>query len=357
MVKIKQQAMTGTGVDMCNIPVNESYGSGYRIMVYRKDDTGEILNSTPEQPNLLVSHKNGLYMSGYQDLHAAQLVWILLNKGDGSDILTTTTTTTTTTPKPTQYTVSGTFAVRLFSPQMVMFDLMGNEIPVTVEFTGANGQLITSYSGYRITTTFNPAGYNLRVSGRDAMLLGQGNYWAGQINLLRLPFWSHDASTGDYSTICNFTSSILTTTTTTTTTTAAPTTYEYTIQVNSTSADLSRLEVSVSNSQTLSFLVAGSKNRDGSWTFNWRSRVDVPSGWKFEFAGTGTNQREYTATLTNRTFVEGVCTISSLILLTSRPNITDPLRPTVETIGPFSVDNPEDTNSLDDAINDYLNEQ
>ena len=203
-------------------------------------------------------------------------------------------------------------------------------------------------------------GYKLRVSGYDALSVFNRKYWAGEITLPRLPYWSRNASTGDYSIIRDFTSSILTTTTTTTTstTTPAPTTYSYTINVNSTSADLSFLKVSVSNSQTLSRLVTGSKSQDGGWTFNWLSPVDVPSGWKFEFTGTGSvNQKKYTATLTNQTFVERVCTINILILKTGLNPSGPSLRPTVETIAPPYVDNPEDTNSLDEAINDYLNEQ
>ena len=336
-----------------------------RIKIDKNMDIVQKTTSTPSSSNRIgtfgVDGRSDIGMIEFKANYFGATKILQVTKKFSIDGIstTTTTTTTTTTPKPTQYTVSGTFAVRLFYPQMVMVDLNGDKRIVDVEFTGANGQLITSYSGYRITTTFNPAGYKLRVNGQDSLStsLTNPNYWAGEITLPRLPYWSHDASTGDYSIIRDFTSSILTTTTTSTTT-AAPTTYEYTIQVNSTNIDMLRLEVTVFNGQTPFLLVAGSKSQDGGWTFNWRSPVDVPSGWKFEFAGTGSYKQDYSATLTNQTFVEGVCTINYLTLLLNGSDITDPIGPTLEEItDPFSVDNPEDTNSLDDAINDYLNEQ
>lgn len=345
MTKIKHEAMVGMDTDMCNIPENIDHN--YHIMVYRKDVSGEILNTIPSQPNLLITHKNSMYMSGYWDSSSSVLSWRLLNLGDGSDILTTTTT-----PKPTRYTIRGTFVVRLFNPQMVMIDLGGNEVPVTVEFTGVSGQIVSSYSGYVVTTTFNPVKYRLRVSGRDSMILNQANYWAGEITIPILANWAYDPNTATYSIERDFTSATLTTSTTTT---AAPTTYEYTIQVNRTNIDMSHLEVVASNSQLPSLLVAGSKSRDGGWTFNWLNRVDVPSGWQFEFSGTSSaGRKSYSATLTNEEFVGGICTINNLILYmeagfeTNFPDVS---------IRPYSLDKPEDTNSLDDAINDYLNEQ
>lgn len=352
MTKIKQQAMTGTGVDMCNIPVNESYGSGYHIMAYHKDVTGEILSTVPSQPNLLITHKNSMYMSGYWDSSSSALSWRLLNLGDGSDILTTTTTTTTTTPKPTRYVINGSFAVRLFNPQMVMVDPNGDERIVDVEFENPSTGFIPSYDAYVVTTTFNPTGYKLRVSGYDALKVINRKYWAGEITLPNTAFWRYVQNTNEYYITRTFTSSILTTTTSTTTT-AAPTAYEYTIQVNSTSVDLLSLKVTVSNSQTPSRIAAGS--RSGTvWTFNFIMPVFASTGWKFVFTGTGSvDRKDYTATLTNQTFVEGVCTIRTLNLISGFITMVPGTGP----IRPLSLDDPEDTNSLDDAINDYLNEQ
>lgn len=352
MTKIKHDAMVGMDADMCNIPENDSYN--YHIMAYCKDVTGEILGTTPTQPNLLITHKNSMYMSGYWDSSSSVLSWRLLNLGDGTDILTTTTTTTT--PKPTQYIISGTFDVRLYQPEMTLTDLNGNRVYITVEFEDEqyNDTLLPTYGRYVITTATNPVQGILRVKGRDSMSMVTGNQWAGQITLPFIFAWTYDSSTGDYSITRNFTSSILTTTTstttsTTTTTTPAPTSYSYTINVNSVNAFLSLLNVTVSNSQVPTRIVAGVASGVG-WTFNFTMPVYASTGWKFVFTGTGSvDRKEYTATLTNQQFVGGVCTISSLILKTSSSIVTD------LTIAPLSLDNPEDTNSLDDAINDYLN--
>ena len=335
-----------------------------RIKIDKNMDIVQKTTSTPSSSNRIgtfgVDGRSDIGMIEFKANYFGATKILQVTKKFSIDGIstTTTTTTTTTTPKPTQYTVSGTFAVRLFSPQMVMIDPNGDERIVDVEFENPSTGLRPSYDAYVVTTTFDPSGYKLRVSGYDALTIINRKYWAGEITLPRLQYWSRNASTGDYSIIRNFTSSILTTTTSTTTstTTAAPTTYEYTIQVNSTSADLAFLQVSVSNSQTLSRLVAGVKNGD-VWTFNFTMPVFASTGWKFEFTGTGSvNQKKYTATLTNQTFVEGVCTISYLILKTGLNPSVPSLGPTAETMRPFSVDNPEDTNSLDDAINDYLNE-
>lgn len=359
MTKIKHDAMVGMDTDMCNIPENDSYN--YHIMAYHKDVTGEILNTVPTQPNLLITHKNSMYMSGYWGSSSSVLSWRLLNLGDGTDILTTTTTTTT--PKPTQYIINGSFAVPLYGPEMTLVNpRTGSTIPINVEFEGEDYDDlgVPSYSNYIVTTTVNPAVYELRVSGRDSLWIANSNYWSGTILLPRDSYWVYNPNTGDYVVTRDFTSSILTTTTTTTTststtttTTTSPASYSYTLSVSFINS-LSNTNVTVTNPRiAASRYVAGVKN-GSRWTFNFTMPVNVATGWTFQF--TSFNQLETrTAILANRSFTNRVCIIDDVSLMqsgvvTNFPGIGE------ITIAPFSLDDPEDTNSLDDAINDYLNE-
>jgi hypothetical protein len=144
-----------------------------------------------------------------------------------------------------------------------------------------------------------------------------------------------------------------TTTTSTTTTTPAPTLYDYQIRVTSTNVNLSSLRVSVSSNQTpvRSIIGVGSGS---NWTFNWTESALVETGWSFRFSGIASADfAEWSKNLTGQQFLGGSCTISKLTLL--KVSVIETDRPTLP-INPLSLDNPEDTNSLDGVINDYLNE-
>ena len=231
--------MTGMGTDMCDIPENIDHN--YYIMAYHKDVTGEILNTVPSQPNLLITHKNSMYMSGFWDGLSGALSWRLLNMGDGSDILTTTTTTSTTT--------------------------------------------------------------------------------------------------------------------TTTSTKPADTFYEYQLTLKTGSDELTSCLVTMSNPSTTATLPSVQKIAYNQWDVQFTARAQIASNWTLNVSGTDKSGNTRSAT-TSVTFTKNgsymQATNVNVALLMVKPGLDGDF-----SVNPLSLDEPEDTgdtNSLDDVINDYLNE-
>ena len=353
--------MTGIDTDMCNIPENIDHN--YHIMAYRKDVTGEILSTVPSQPNLLITHKNSMYISGFWGDSSGVLTWRQLNIGDGSDILTTTTsttTTTTTTPAPLRYVISGTFSINLYYPTMKMVDLMGNEKDITVEFGSPSGSGVnTSYGSYTITTSFNPAGYVLSVSGKDSITVLSQKTWAGVVIVPAISNWTYDASARKYSITCDFTTSILTTTTstsTTTTTTKATKVYTYQLTLKTGSDELRSCLVTMSHPSVVATVPDVEKIAYNQWAVQFTATSRAISNWTLNVTGTDTsgNTRNATSSVTftnNVSYLQATVNVSLLVV---KPGFDGNI-----TVAPLSLrdsEPEEDTNSLDEAINDYLNE-
>jgi hypothetical protein len=370
MTKIKHEAMVGTGEDMCNLPENIDYN--HHIMAYRKDVTGEILGTVPSQPNLLITHKNSMYMSGYWSSSSSVLSWRLLNKGDGTDILTTTTTTTTTPPPArTKYIVTGSFSQYIYYPTMTLtrsngvpIVIDGSDIVVEYEGPTSNGFDIIGYQAFVITSYIDISGCTLRVSGKTSALLISQTI-AGQLQLPRILQWGVD-SDRNFITSVAFTSLILTTTTTTTTTTTqAPATPRYRYQATIiASVSLDTLLGSASNANGGTCTIIAERTADRNWKLAWNSPSIATTGWSLNLNGpaTETSYSAFVSSASLGTFtydpILRIYKTQSAVPVTFRSSsIIDPsFDPFNPSLAPAPIDDTGDTNSLDEAINDYLNE-
>ena len=370
MIKIKQIAMTGTGEDMCNIPVDEVYGNGYHIMAYCKDVTGGIINTAPSQPNLLVSHKNSIYMSGYWNIDGGstggtQLIWQKLNLGDGMDILTTsttttttsTTTTTTTSTRPIMYVVSGLIGATIYNASVSIVDGRGitqfiRDIEVNLVTNPSNGR-VTSFTLTTPTNIASTASSEVYVRITGTSTLNGNTIVAGQVQLPLITSWTYDTANRAYRCNTTFSSSIVTTS-------PEPSNYTYQITLKTGSVEMDTLLVTVTNPAVASSRTTATKIAYNQWAVTFNSPSKVLTNWTLSASGTDINRNDRSGSVSSITFTQ-----NGSYLQNTNVSINMTLNYIINpggdlTVAPRSLRDREpedDTNSLDEVINDYLNEE
>lgn len=316
---------------------------------------------------------------------------------------TTTSTTTTTTPsRSTVYVIEGTFSPVVFSPLMWTEDYNGNALlledeELVVTYYKSDGTVITGNemfspgaAKYKITTTYNPSATStdltaskyLLVTGKATALTGAPSI-GGKISILpstNTTLWSTvDDGVNDIvkSATLNFGSTVLTTVAgTTPSIPSRPTVppggdtntirYHYEVSFNTIGSTIPSSAIVMAklySSRDLEIattpVALGTDNTSG--TANWNVRTTTSPGSTLKV-------KLYTVDGIDGTLESNVQIINFTLnsssdteYFYSASNITF----TIYASAPYPLTNPDDgsepnnddTSSLDDVINEYMNEQ